>query len=339
MKRFLIGLAVLCAVGVIAWGGGAMVSETAATRWLDDRRSEGWVVNVADVSVSGFPSQFVTELEDLELADPDTGLAWSVASLEFRQDVLRLDRIEARWPAEQVIASPVERLTVQDPDADGLYLIASLDVQPTNRFALDSVKLDTGPLQIISSAGWQTAWEQGSLVLDRVGDTETTYDLTALATVMAPPEAWRARLDPAGVLPPELDSATVRATATFDAPWNMDAIEAARPQITALEIEDVSLRWGDILFRATGSLDVTPGGVPEGELSVRAENWAVMVDLAANAGVVPDRFRGTAEAMLQMLAGLSGRPEHIDTTLSFSNGRMLLGGVLPIGPAPSLRLR
>ncbi|ABD53954.1 DUF2125 domain-containing protein [Jannaschia sp. CCS1] len=339
MKRLLIGTAVVGALGVIAWGGVAMVSETAATRWLDDRRAEGWVANVADISVSGFPLQFVTELQDVELADPDTGLAWSVASLEFRQDVHRLDRIEARWPAEQVIASPVERLTVEGSDDGDLHLIAALDVQPTNRFALDAVNAETGPLQVTSSAGWQTAWEQGSLTLHRVAETETTYDLVALATQMAPPDAWRNRLDPAGVLPAELDSATVRAIARFDAPWDMDAIETARPQVTALELEDVSLQWGDMLFRATGALEVTPGGVPEGELAVRAENWSAMVDLASNAGVVPERFRGTAEAMLQMLAGLSGRPENIDTTLSFSNGRMLLGGVLPIGPAPSLRLR
>lgn len=338
MKRLLIGTAVVGALGAIAWGGGAMVSERAATRWLDDRQADGWVAEASDISVSGFPLQFVTELRDLELADPETGLAWSVASLEFRQDVLRLDRIEARWPAGQIIASPYERLTVSDVGMEGLHLNAALDVQPTNRFALDYAQADTGPLQVVSSAGWQTQWAQGSLILQRVEDTETTYDILALATAMAPPEAWRARLDPAGVLPAIMERAEVRATATFDAPWDMDAIEVARPQFTALQIDDVSMRWGDMLFRATGDLQVTAGGVPEGDLAVRAENWRAMVDLASNAGVVPDRLRGTAEAMLEVLAGLSGSEENIDATLSFSNGRVFLGP-LPIGPAPSLRLR
>lgn len=338
MKRLLIGMAVIGALGGIAWGGGAMVSETAATRWLNDRQTEGWVANVSDVSVSGFPLQFVTELRDLELADPETGLAWSVASLEFRQDILRLDRIEARWPAEQTFASPFERLSVSPAGTDGLHLMAMLDVQPTNRFALDAIHADTGPLLVTSSEGWQTQWEQGSLIVNRVGDSEATYDVDAQAISMVPPEAWRDRLDPAGVLPTVMDSAGVQATVTFDAPWDMDAVEIARPQVTTLDIEDVSMRWGDMLFRATGVLDVTPGGVPEGDLAVRAENWRAMVELASNAGVVPDRLRTTAEAMLQVLASLSGSEENIDATLSFSNGRMFIGP-LPIGPAPSLRLR
>lgn len=338
MKRLLIGTAVILALSAIAWGGGAMVSDTAATRWLSDRQAEGWVANTSDVTVSGFPLQFVTELQDLELADPDTGLAWSVASLEFRQDIFRLDRIEARWPAEQTIASPFERLSVSDAGMDDLFVMAMLDVQPTNRFALDAVHANTGPLMVTSSEGWQTQWEQGSLIVTRVADAQATYDVAALATSMAPPEAWRARLDPAGVLPATIERAGVQTTVTFDAPWDMDAVEIARPQISTLEIEDVSMRWGDMLFRATGTLDVTPGGVPEGDLAVRAENWRAMVELASNAGVVPDRLRTTAEAMLQVLAGLSGSEENIDATLSFSNGRMFIGP-LPIGPAPSLRLR
>lgn len=338
MKRIFIGIVGAGALGAVAWGGGALVSERAATRWLDDRAAEGWVAEVSDVSVRGFPLRFVTALRDLELADPDTGLAWSVASLEFRQDVFRLDRIEARWPAAQIIASPSERWTLSDPGGQGLLLHAALDVQPANRFALDHALADTGALRITSSAGWQTQWEQGNLILQRAPGTELTYDVIALATEMAPPEAWRTRLDPAGVLPATMDRADLRVTATFDAPWDMDAIEVARPQVTALRIDEVGLRWGDMLFRATGTLDVTAGGVPEGDLAVRAENWRAMVDLASNAGLVPARLRGTAEAMLEVLAGLSGSPENIDATLTFSNGRMFLGP-LPIGPAPSLRLR
>jgi len=42
--------------------------------------------------------------------------------------------------------------------------------------------------------------------------------------------------------------------------------------------------------------------------------------------------------MLEALAGLSGQPENIDATLNFSNGRIFLGPI-PLGPAPSLRLR
>jgi hypothetical protein len=338
MKRFLIGLVVIGAVGAVAWGGGAMLTETAASRWMEERRTAGWVANASEISVSGFPLRFTTRFENVELADPATGLAWSVASLQFEQDVFRLDRIAARWPAAQTLASPVERLTLVGVGEEPRPMQAMLDVQPTNRFALDALDADTGPLRVSSSDGWEMQWDQGNLSVSRVADTEATYDIATLATGMVPPEAWRRRLDPANVLPDAIEQAEVRATATFDAPWNMDAIERARPQVTSLDIENLNMQWGDMLFRATGTLDVTPGGVPEGELSVRAENWRAMVELASNAGVMPERLRTTAEAMLQVLAGMTGSAENIDATLSFSNGRMFIGP-LPIGPAPSLRIR
>ncbi|QXT39275.1 DUF2125 domain-containing protein [Gymnodinialimonas ceratoperidinii] len=338
MKRFLIGILVVAALGVVAWGAGAMLTETAASRWMEERRSAGWVANASDISVSGFPMQFTTEFQGVELADPETGLAWTVESLQFEQDVFRLDRIAARWPAAQTIASPLERLTLSSIGAETHAMEAMLDVQPTNRFALDALDADTGPLRVSSSEGWEMQWDQGNLSVARVADTEATYDIATLTTGMVPPEAWRRRLDPANVLPEAMEQAEVRATATFDAPWDMDAIERARPQVTSIDIENLNMQWGDMLFRATGTLDVTPGGVPEGELSVRAENWRAMVELASNAGVMPERLRTTAEAMLQVLAGMTGSAENIDATLSFSNGRMFIGP-LPIGPAPSLRIR
>lgn len=338
MKRLLIGAIGVAVLGALAWGGGAIVSETATTRWLAERQEEGWVANTSDISVGGFPLRFVTEFSDVELADPDTGVAWSVATLELRQDVLRLDRVQARWPAEQTIASPFERLTISGDGVSERQMQAMLDVQPTNRFALDAMTADTGPLRLRSSAGWQTQWEQGSLTVTRMADTETTYEISALATLMAPPDAWRARLDPASVLPALIDNAVVDATAAFDAPWDLDAVERARPQITRLDLHDVSLQWGEMLFRSTGALDVSAEGLPEGELAVRAENWRAMVALASNAGILPERLRPTAESMLQVLAGMNGSDAHIDATLSFSNGRVFLGP-LPLGPAPNLRLR
>ncbi len=338
MKRFVVLIVVLVALGGIAWSVGAMVTQTAATRWLDDRAAEGWVANAGDISVSGFPLQLVTEFQDIDLADPDTGLAWAAPSFRVQQDTLRLDRLRAEWPEAFTLASPTERLTISGLGIEGLAMGAMLDVQPANRFALDAVDADTGPVLIQSNAGWQTQWEQGSLRVARVDETVSTYDIEALTTSMIPPETWRDLLDPAGLLPQIMNGAEVRATTVFDAPWDMDAVEDARPQITQLAIEEISASWGDILFRASGTLDVTDGGVPEGELAVRAENWRTMVDLAENAGMLPARLRPATEGMLEVLAGMNGSAENIDATLSFSNGRVFIGP-LPIGPAPNLRLR
>lgn len=333
MKRLLISVCVLAALGGIAWGVGAMVTQTAATRWLEGRGAEGWVTNTSDVSVSGFPLAFETTFTALELADPETGLAWSAPTFRLEQQVFRLDRLAAYWPQTQTIASPEERVTLTSST-----MVANLDVQPANRFALDDARGVVSALEVSSSAGWSMRMAEAELSATRVAEAVQIYDVNLTAQQMVPPDAWRDRLDPGGLLPDAIDRAIADTRITFDAPWDMDAIEVARPQISQLQIDEINAAWGDMLFRASGTLEVTAGGVPEGELAVRAENWRAMVDLAENAGVLPERMRPTAEAMLQVLAGMNGSAENIDATLSFSNGRVFIGP-LPLGPAPSLRIR
>ncbi len=338
MKRFTVLIVVLVALGVIVWGVGAIVMQTAATRWLDDRTADGWVARAGEINVSGFPMQFVTAFQSVDLADPVSGLGWSAPAFRLEQNVVRLDRISAIWPQAFNIATPIERFSVSGIGANGLAMAATLDVQPANRFALDALVADTGPVLITSNTGWQTEWEQGILRMARLDHSESTYGFTFLTTMLAPPEAWRNLLDPAALLPVFIDRAEVRSTVAFDAPWDMDAIEQARPQITQLVVEDFSAQWGDILISASGTLDVDAEGVPTGALSVRAENWRAMVDLAENAGLLPARLRPATEGMLAVLADMNGREENIDAALTFSEGRVFLGP-LPIGPAPNLHLR
>lgn len=332
MKRIVLAGVGIFALGGTAWAVGAMVTQTAATRWLDDRAADGWVA-FAETSVGGFPVAFETQFTGLELADPATGLAWSAPTFRLEQSVLRLDQLAAFWPQEQILASPEERLTLTN-----IAMTATVDVQPTNRFALDAVRAQVTGLSVVSNAGWATAMAQADLSATRVPDATQIYDMNVTATGMVPADAWRDTLDPGGLLPDAINDVLVNTRITFDAPWDMDAVEVARPQITQLQIDEITAAWGDMLFRASGTLDVTAGGVAEGELAVRAENWRAMVGLAENAGLLPARLRPTAEAMLQVLAGINGSAENIDATLSFSNGRAFIGP-LPIGPAPNLRIR
>lgn len=333
MKRLLILIVVLAALGGIAWAVAAMTMQAAATRWLDDRQVEGWVVNVADVSVEGFPLDFETEFNDLQLADPETGVAWSTPRFRLEQQVFRLDRLAIYFPEAQTLASPEERLTLTSGT-----MFANLDVRPTANLALDGARGFLSDLELTSTQGWDLALEEADLTVERMSGEDAGYQVDLIAFELRPPEAIRNRLDPAHVLPDLIDRLNVNTRARFDRAWDMDAVEVARPQPIQLEIEDVTATWGDMLFRATGTLEVTPGGVPEGELDVRAENWAAMLELAENAGILPERIRPTAEAMLEVLAGMNGSAENIDATLNFSNGRVFLGP-LPLGPAPSLRIR
>jgi len=170
---------------------------------------------------------------------------------------------------------------------------------------------------------------------DRVAVVRSQVDRAAALT---PPEAVRDRLDPAGVLPRAIGSMRIEAVMGFDRPWDISALETARPGITHLDLGELHADWGDLVLRAAGTLAVDPRGYPTGDIAVRAENWREMIVLASNAGAIPEGMRGTLETALGFLSGLSGRPEDIEAQLAFRDERVFFGPI-PIGPAPRLILR
>jgi len=333
MRRLISGLVVLAALASGWWALYAWSTGNVVAAWFADRAEDGWLANYSDVSVGGFPAQFTTRIEGLELADPDTGWVWTAPTLTLEQRVFRPDHLRAIWPSEQALASPRERLTIRSE-----AIRSDLDVQPAARFALDASDTELRGVEISSTEGWSMRLPEGRLTGQRVEGEDDTYDVAFRASGLVPPAPMAAALDPAGVLPEAIGEVIYTARMAFDRPWDLRAIEDRRPQITRLDLDEAAASWGAMLFRATGALDVDGQGQPDGEISVRAENWRAMVDLAVNAGALPEQLQSSVEGVLGVVAGLSGSPENIDATLAFRDGRVFLGPI-PLGPAPRLVLR
>ena len=77
--------AILILVGVLALGGGALfgyswMSNRAAAagleEWADALRASGYEVTLGGVSVSGFPSPYLTTVDGIEIAKPGDTFAW-----------------------------------------------------------------------------------------------------------------------------------------------------------------------------------------------------------------------------------------------------------------------
>jgi hypothetical protein len=327
-------VAALAVLGSVAWGVWAVVTERAIAAWLEARAAEGWLVNYADISVTGYPLAFRTRITALELADPDTGLLWSLPELRLESAALRPDRVRAVLPPEQSLASPAERLTITSET-----MTSQLDLRPGAGFALDLSETELGAVRVESSEGWAMTLREGRLTMARQEGQEAVYDVDFTALDLVLPGRLRAALDPAGLLPEAVETLDYEAEMTFDRPWDLRALSDRRPQITALDLGQVNAVWGGLVFRAAGELAVDPAtGIPEGELALRAENWREMVAMAARAGLIPPQLQPTAESVLEVVAGLSGDPDVIDASLRFTGRRMFLGP-LPLGPAPILRLR
>lgn len=332
--KWLISAVLLMAIAVSSWWlAGSWTQECVVRSWLDARAAEGWLANYDSVDVTGFPSQFATRIAALELADPDTGWVWSAPDLILKQDAFRPDRLRAAWPQLQTIASPFERLEIA---SEGM--ISDLNIRPTAPFALDASDTVLSNVLVSSTAGWTMSLPEGRLSATRVDGEDSTYDIAFSVIDLTLPRPILSLLDPTGVLPDRVQRMASTARVAFDRPWDLRAVEERRPQITSIALDEMVASWGTLLFRTTGTLDVDDRGRPSGDLSVRAVNWREMIEMASNAGVFPQGLRGSAEALLGMVAAASGRPEDLDATLTFSDGRVFLGPI-PLGSAPRLILR
>ena len=114
-------------------------------------------------------------------------------------------------------------------------------------------------------------------------------------------------------------------------------MEERRPQPTRIDLRLAEAAWGPLQISLSGGMDVDTAGVPEGQVTVRAENWREMLRMAQSAGALPEPVVQTAERALGFLAGLGGNPEALDVQLNLTGGRIAIGPV-PLGPAPRLIL-
>ena len=333
MKRLFTLLLVLATLWAGYWVVGRAALDRALVAWFDARRAEGWVAE-AEVAVRGFPSRFDTTLTGVELADPDTGLAWSLPFFQILALSYRPNHVIAVWPDVFTVATPRERLEVLSGRIRG-----SVVFRPDTDLALRRMTVELSDVAVTSDAGWATGLTEGSLATEEAtGGPEHAQRIGLQATNVLVAEPLKAALDPAGALPDRVGSVHLDATLGFDAPWDRRAIEERRPQPTFIDLDDLSAVWGDLQLRAAGDLSIDPDGVAEGRITVKAVNWREILDLAVAGGLVPEALSETVANALGVLAGLSGPPDTLDAPLTFSDGRISFGP-LPLGRAPRFVIR
>lgn len=315
------------------WLAVARSVEAGLRAWFEERGAEGWVAEYAAIRTSGFPLRFETVLRDVLLADPASGVAWDAPRFVISARTFSPNRITANWPPEQTLASPFERLLVTSDRFE-----ARIGFVPGTRLEVQEIAADLDGVALSSTLGWETRVAVGHLSATAPGTPQNAYAIRFEATGVTLAADLRRSLDPARLLPEVLEGLVAEGSVVFDAPWDRFAIETARPQVTALALRDLRAQWGGIEVRAAGTLEVDPDGIPEGRITVKVTNWRDLLDVARNAGFLPEPLMPTIERAFEILAGLSGPPETLDAPLTFANGRVSFGPV-PLGRAPVLRLR
>lgn len=332
MGRVVVGILAIFGIWMVWWAVGQFSHQKGLEAWIEARRTEGWVADVAELDTVGFPSRFDTTLTQVNLADPATGVAWAAPFVQFLSLAYKPTQVIAVLPEEHKFSTPLQTLTIKHSEAK-----ASLFLKPSTSLPLDRARLVIDTLDISSTLGWDATLREGRFAAEEI-EADNTYRVGAEVLELRPSDDVRDLLDPAGILPEAVQSLRLDATLGFDGPWDRYALEDARPQVRLLDLANLSARWGDVTFRAAGELNVDDIGVPDGRITIKAVEWRQMLQMAVNAGVLPEAFVTTAESGLGLLAALSGDPDTIDVPLSFEGGRMSLGPV-PLGPAPQIIIR
>lgn len=315
------------------WAIGAFGLRTAFSEWFAARAAEGWQADYAQLVTAGYPFTHKIDFQNPALADPGTGAAWRADSIGFESPAL--------WPGRQVVhfAQTPQLLSYFDAKqtltADAMR--ADLRIAPSLTLPLKTLSL-TAQDWDLSQDGDLTMKGAGLVLAMTRLEGPTDYQFDVAVPDFTPGRRLRRIMGGAENLPDSFDALQLDAQVVFDRPWDRRALEERRPQPVAIDLHLAEAAWGPLQLSFSGQLDILDGGVPEGQIAVRAEQWREMLRMGQNAGAIPASLVQAAEQGLGFLAGLSGRPDSLDVRLNFTGGVVALGPV-PLGPAPRFVFR
>lgn len=317
----------------VYWAAAGWWLQNSIADWFDTQRGRGWQADYAELSLTGFPSRQVTAIAAPALADPTTGAAWQA-------DALTIDS-RAVWPGHVTVSLPdaPQRFAYFDQTLEVTTkgLSADLRLKPGLALELESVALTSGAWSAVQDD--EPLARADSLTLSaKQADTTETYAITARADAFAPGARLRRVARLTRTLPDAFETFEFQAIVTFDKPWDRSAVEVARPQPRHVNLRLAEAQWGALRVLAAGEFTVDAAGVPEGTITIKAENWRDMLLIAQQSGVLPDELARAAERSLTLLEGLGGNPNALDLRLNLRGGAVALGPI-PLGAAPRLTLR
>lgn len=333
MGRLIVFVLLAAAVWMGLWAAGSIVYEKQLSGWIEARRAEGWVADVGSLEVNGFPNRLDTTLTEVRMADPETGIAWSAPFVQFLSLAYKPHQVIAVLPDSHVFSTPIQSLKIGHEAARG-----SLFLEPSATLELDRAVIVIDALNVGSNLGWDMTLGQGRFAVEKAPAIQNGYRIGLELAGLSPSIGVREVLDPGAVLPDTIDNMRIDATLRFTGPWDRRALEIARPQVTEIDLDDLSALWGEVTFRAAGRLSVDELGTPEGRLMIKAVEWRRLLDMAIGTGLVADTFRPALERALELMAGLEGPPDTLDAPLTFEKGFVSFGPI-PLGPAPRIVIR
>ncbi len=331
--RKLIGVVVVL---MALYGGYWAVASKAALRGAEaavaQAQTEGWG-NAKAVSLAGFPARFDLTFTEPMLRRGDGTLEWRAPLMQLFMLSYQPNKVIAWFPQDQVLRAGGQDFAVTVAD-----MRASAAVSASPDLPLSDVTLVVKAPRIAAPGGAALAARELRAAL-RAGATAGQYDLGFELLDLDLPQALLAAQTGAalsgGAVPPtRAERLHLDAALSYDRAFDRHAGQTP-PRLLAADLHDFEIRWGAMVLAASGAVEVTATGQPEGRIMLRATEWRQMLALAVEAGLIAPKLAPTLTAMAGQMAAASGG-EALELPLIFAAGRMSLGP-LPLGAAPYLQ--
>lgn len=315
----------LVLVAGLAWCGywfvGARTVEAFARDWIAAQAEAGLVAEEQGLAVAGFPNRFDVTLTEPRLADPRAGWGWQAEFLQLFSLSYRPWHVIAAFSPRQTVTMGGQPVEVEAGKLQGSVVVEPGTRLPLQRSTLagETLRLtpQTGPALTIATLRFGSEAEAGNATRHRIG-----LEATDLA------------LDGGGAAA-RIDLARVDAFAAFSTPIDRASFQRP-PEITALDLREAILNWGEVSAFARGSLEIGTTGIATGEVTLRLDNWSAALDRMAALGVIPNESLSGLRRVGQVLSLTSGNGRSVELPLQLGLTGISVAG-FPV--APPLRLR
>lgn len=312
MKRLLLVISLSVMAWTVWWWHSASRLERATQAWLEQRRAAGWVAEIDDVTLLGFPNRLDQSFAGFSLANPAQGWAWHP---DFFQ-VLRLSykprHVIAVWPRRQTLATPHGRVEIESDEMRASVRSGEGKGNPLERFVFNA---QNPKLNVRSGSTVLAAQEVRFAVDEKPNAAANSYRMALL--VEQPTLAMLGNTGP-DMLSAQFDVVLTQALEVSAFPDTLTGMRA-----TSMDLHKAVIGWGETSLEMAGRFTFNEAGAVSGTVDLKARAWEKLLNRLGSGGEGVETF-------LQTLSALHGRADTLDIRLTLRDNQLYFGAI-PLG--------